>query len=144
MLLLEFRTPTAPMPVPELLNQSERAVSERPEEELEAVGVGLAFPPHDYVANRFIYAVGAANGEKKELYAVRVKGTPGAKTMTAFVTAAARLVSFDRKSEPYPQADKLDFDRSAGPARPAVIRALTKELTKDNGSGASLPTMICV
>lgn len=141
MLLLDFRTPTVPMPVPGFLNQGLSTVSE----ELEAVGVGLAFPPHEYaVASRFIYAVGPADGEKKELYAVRVEGTPGEPTNTAFVTAAARLLSFDRKKEPYPQIDNLDFDRSAGPPRPAVVNALTKALTKNNGSGKRLSTMICV
>ena len=140
MLLLEFRTPA--MPVPELLNQSERTVPELQQEELEAEGRGIGFDGHE--GNSFIYAVGPVGREKDELYAVAISGAPRGATNRAFVTTARRLLSFDRKAEPYPQTNRLDYDPKAGPPRPAVVRALTKELTKNNGSGASLPTMICV
>jgi len=140
MLLLDFRSTTVPMPVPEFLSQGKRTVSE----ELEAVGVGLAYPPHEHEANRFIYAVGPAGAEKNELYAVRIKGSPESPVNEAFVSTARRLLSFDINKEPYPEADSLDYDRSGGPPRPAVVRALTAAVTKNNGSGKSLPHVIAL
>jgi hypothetical protein len=139
MLLLDFRS-TVPQSVPEFLNQSERAVPEQHEEKLEAVAVGGAYPPHEHaVLSMGIFAVGPANAEKNELYAVRIEGTPEEPINKVFVTTAAKLLSFDPEAEAYPREDQLDYDRSAGPPRPAVVRALTAELTKDNGSGKPLP-----
>lgn len=143
MLLLDFRPPTVPMPVPGFLNQSERAVPEQQEETLEAVGAGLAYPPHDYVANTLIYAVGPIEGEKNELYAVRTEGGPKQPTNKAFVSAARRLLSYN-DDEPRPVADQLDYDPNAGPPRPAVIRALTAAVTMNNGSGKPLPFVIAL
>ena len=145
MLLLDIHSPTVPMPVPDFLNQSERAVPEQQEENLEAVAVGAAFPPHEYaVASRIIFAVGPANAEKNELYAVSVEGTPEESVNKAFVTTAAKLLSFDPEAEAYPREDRLDYDRSAGPPRPAVVRALTTIATRNNGSGKPLPHIIAL
>ena len=135
MLLLDFRTPAVPMPVPDYLSQSERAVTEQQEENLEAVGVGGAFPPHDYLADSLIYAVGPVGGEKNELYAVRSEGSPEGPVNRVFISAARKLLSFNVKKEPYPQTDNLDFDPNGGPPRPAVIRALTETVTKHNARG---------
>jgi hypothetical protein len=145
MLLLDFRSTTVPQPVPDFLNQSERAVPEKQEENLEAVAVGGAYPPHEHaVSSMGIFAVGPANAEKNELYAVRVEGSPEAPVNKAFVTTATKLLSFDPDAEAYPREDQLDYDRSAGPPRPAVVRALTAELTRDNGSGKPLPFILAL
>ncbi len=143
MLLLDFRTPEAPMPALDYLNQSERSVSDQEQEELVAVGAGLAYPPHDYVANTLIYAVGPAEGETSELYAVRLEGTPIAPVNRAFVSTARKLLSYN-EDEPRPNSERLDYDPKAGPPRPAVIRALTAEVTKDNGSGKPRPHVIAL
>jgi len=143
MLLLDIHS-TVPMPVPGFLNQSERDVPEQQEENLEAQCVGGAFPLHDYaVSDTAIMAVGPAGAEKNELYAVHVEGSPMAEVNRVFVTAARKLLSFN-DDEPYPDSARLDYDPNAGPPRPAVVRALTKELTKNNGSGKSLPHIVAL
>lgn len=135
MLLLDIHSPTVPMPVPGFLNQSERAVPEQQEENLEAVAIGAAYPLHEYtVSDTFIFAVGPANEEKKELYAVRIEGTPEEPVNRVFVSAARKLLSYN-DDDPHPDSARLDFDPNAGPPRPAVIRALTATATKHNSSG---------
>jgi len=145
MLLLDIHSPTVPMPVPDFWNQSERTVPEPQEENLEAVAVGAAFPLHEYaVVSRLIFAVGPIGAEKNELYAVRSEGTPRQATNKVFVSTARKLLSFDINKEPYPQEDGLDYDENAGPPRPAVVRALTTIVTRNNGSGKPFPHVIAL
>ena len=140
-MLLDIERTTAPMPVLDFFIEGERDVLDT--QELEAVGVGLAYQAGEIRegASCFIYGVGPKDGEKNELYAVKIKGAPHDAVNEAFVSAAKRLLSYN-DDEPYPLEDKLDYAPVAMPPRPAVVNALTAAVTKNNGSGKNLPHIV--
>jgi hypothetical protein len=139
MLLFDTERATAPMPVLDFF-KGERAVSDVLELEAEWKGFGY---DEDHTANAYVYAVGPKDAEKNELYLVEYKGSPRDQMNEAFVSTARKLLSYDDNAlYPRTHSDDFNYDRSAPPPRPAVVRALTTAATKNNGSGRNLPHIV--